>query len=232
MPQGWDMSIFLGSVAAARRSGRGRQTHRHPRSRRWKLITAAQLASVVLVLAGCSSSGPATPTQISDYHVVCAKKKPIAEAAAYSGSGPHPIAFFNYPKTSAGIDDGTLLGTAAAGTEAPSSWYTTDVAKLQLVACIEQAKTSKTHDCGTYSQYKTGQGGAATDVLVQWYSYTISLYQAKTGTLVTAPVTLVGEAETTCPQNVSLLGNDTSPYVQQTELTIDQIQQALDKYVS
>ena len=171
------------------------------------------------------------PTQISDYHVVCAGKKPIAEAAAYSGSGPHPIAFFDYPRTADGINDGTLWGTAAAGAEVPSSWYTTDVDKLQLVACIDQAKTAKTQDCGTYTQYKTGQGGAAADVVIQWYTYTISLYQAKTGTLVTNPITLVGEDATTCPQNVSTLGT-TSTDVQKTELTIAQIQQALGKYVS
>jgi hypothetical protein len=66
---------------------------------------------------------------------------------------------------------------------------------------------------------------------VQWWNYKISLYKAKTGTLVTKPMVLLGEDNTACPKTVDVL-SATGPHVEVTTPTIAQVQQALGKYVA
>jgi hypothetical protein len=71
-----------------------------------------------------------------------------------------------------------------------------------------------------------------TDVTLQWQNYTISLYQAKTGTLVTKPIVLVGETGATCPYSVDDSTPSSNTYTVYTSLASTQVQQALTKYVS
>lgn len=229
------VSVLIDTGAAAGDIDPGRRTQPQPRStRRPVLIAAGTVSAAVLVLAGCSSSGPPAPTQVSGYSVVCAGSgggTPVPEAAAFSGPGPHPIAFFDGPAAE-GVDDGTLTGTDTASDEVPDSWYTTDVDKVQLVACINPTKAAHTKDCGAYSQSGLAvPGSVGIDVMVQSQIYTISLYAAKTGKLVTKPIALVGASDASCPETVSEL-SATGPYIEDTDLTAAQVKQALGKYVT
>jgi hypothetical protein len=206
--------------------GKGRPAaSRSPRSAGRFATAAAGLAA--LLLAGCSSAPPA-PTEISGYSIVCGGAA-VPEAAAYTGPGPHPIAFFDNA-TDGAFDDGTLVDTSDSNDDVPNSWYTTNVDQIQLVACIGETPSSQSKDCGVYS-YLGMPNSLDEDVTIQLLDYTISLYQAKTGTLIAQPITLLGNSNSSCPDSVDEVSNST-PYVQNTMLDAAQVQQALSKYVA
>ena len=70
-----------------------------------------------------------------------------------------------------------------------------------------------------------------THVTLQWQNYTVSLYQAKTGALVTRPIVLVADTGATCPYSInSTSSSDT--YTVYTILASNQVEQALNKYVA
>lgn len=209
--------------AGLNHGGPSRPTRRRLRSTRWCMAAAAWLAATALALAGCSS-GSSSPNGLSGYNVVC-NGTAVPAAAAYQGAGPHPIAFF---LTGSSGGDGTL-SDIDPDYDAPDSWSPSDVGAVQLVACINITNNSKTQDCGGYAVIP---GSAAkTDVTLQWQNYIISLYQAKTGALVTKPIVLVGDTDATCPYSIdSTSSSDT--YTVYTALSSTQVQQALSKYVS
>lgn len=217
------VSIVFSINAGLNHGGPGRRTRCRSRSARWFTVAAAWLGTAVLALAGCSS-GSSTGS-LSDYNVVC-NGTAVPGAAAYQGAGPHPIAFF-LDGSSGG--DGTI-DSIDADYDTPDSWSPSAASLVQLVACINITNSSRTKDCGAYSVVPGSSED--TDVTLQWQNYTISLYQAKTGTLVTKPILLVGETGATCPYSVDDSTPSSNTYTVYTSLASTQVQQALTKYVS
>ena len=183
----------------------------------------------MLALAGCSpgssaSSAPTGLTGLSAYKAAC-KGTAVPQAAAYQGSGPHPIAFF---LDGSNDGDGTLSGIDPDWA-APGSWSPSDAGLIQLVACIDITDNARSQDCGAYSVVPGAAG--RTRVTLQWQNYTISLHQAKSGALVAKPIVLVGETGNKCPDTVQPTSS-ADTYTAYTTLSATQIQQALNKYVA
>lgn len=219
------MLIMFSVNTELNHGGQGRRTRRRPRSGRRSAVATACLgsAALALALAGCSSDSAASGG-LSGYNVVC-NGTAVPGAAAYQGAGPHPIAFF-LGGSSGG--DGTLSGIDA-DYDVPNSWSPSNANLVQLVACISITANSKTQDCGDYSVIPGSS--EKTQVTLQWQNYTISLHQAKTGTLVTKPIVLVGNTDATCPYSIDATPTSNT-YTVYTAFAPDQIQQALNKYVA
>ena len=213
--------VVAGLTEARQRAARGRAY----------AVVNGTLAAVLLIaslaFAGVSRGGGTVSagTAPAGLQGVC-DGTPDSLAAPYTGPGPHPVDFEGDAGATSvnlaeNVQDGTF--TNNAGPQAlPGSWVPAGVSDTQMVACIS---TGSPGDTATTCQYVVS--GMAT---LYYQSYTIRLWEARTGTQLGVPVTLQGN-DTTCPRNITYQPGQPPPDLY-SSLTAAQVQQAIGKYVN
>jgi hypothetical protein len=202
-------ALVAGDIAAE-----AAQLPRRAARRRRKVIShAIPFTAVVVGCAFVTTINP--PTNGLGYAGVCSGQK-AAQAAPYTGSGPHPIDFEGGSAGFAGVTDnaGVLDG------ESPD-WVPASAAAVQLVACVTGTQTSTLLDT---CQYTT------TNVPMNDEKYTISVYAARTGAQVGDPQTIDGDDDT-CPDSV-LTHNGAGPAAFYSTLTESDVEGAVGNAVS
>jgi hypothetical protein len=191
-----------GPAAGAPQAGRRRVT--------WQAALFA-----VLVLGGALITLIRPATNGLGYADVCHGLK-VPQAAAYTGSGAHPI---DFEGGSAGF--GGVTDNAGVLADEPQDWIPADAAAVQLVACVTGTQTdTPVSSC----EYDGGQ-----DVPVDEEQYTISVYAAQTGAQVGRPQTLDGEGDT-CPDTITSVNGD-APSAFYTALTLSDVESVVDSAV-
>ncbi|WP_194908173.1 hypothetical protein [Catenulispora rubra] len=142
--------------------------------------------------------------------------KAVPGAAAYTGSGPHPVAFYDLPIRSDQPQDGTILGE-------PDTWSGGQPYDVQLVACVAAASgpVAKTCDYGSV---------VPEAMTMHWGEYTITLYRATTAAKV-AVVKIQG-ADDSCPASITAPTGDNGPAPETSTVTADQLTKALGGYIN
>ena len=139
-----------------------------------------------------------------------------ARAAAYAGSGPHPIDFEGGSGGFGGVTDnaGVLPGESA-------DWIPASAAAVQLVACVTGTPTSEQLDDCAYT---------TTDVPMDAEQYTITVYAARTGARAVATQTIDGD-DSTCPDTVTTT-NGQGPNEFYSTLTLDDVESVIGNAVT
>jgi hypothetical protein len=196
---------------------------------------AVAAALALLALCGCQGGGqpssgstatrpapaPAAVTGSEDYQNfqlyddVC-HGVAHPHAPAYTGSGPHPVAYF--------YDDphGGGYGFESSADAPANPWDALDMRAVQLIACVTSDDGPAIRSCGTY--------GATTATLVRGI-FSIRLYEARTARLVAGPIRLEGAPTDQCPQYLQAKGNP-STLTLDSRLSPDQVRQTLQPYAS
>jgi hypothetical protein len=191
------------------------QVRRRASRRRWRVVIRQAIPYTALVVGGALLATIHPPVNGLGYAGVCSGEK-AAQAAAYTGSGPHPIDFEGGSGGFAGVTDnaGVLEG------ESPD-WAPASAAAVQLVACVTGTQTLTQLDTCQY----TGQ-----DVPVDDEQYTISVYAAQTGARVAGPQTIDGD-NWTCPDTITVV-NGSGPSAFYSSLTLSDVDSAVAGAVS
>lgn len=142
--------------------------------------------------------------------------KPVPGAAAYTGPGPHPVAFYDLPIRSDLAQDGTIL-------DEPDAWSGGPPYDVQLVACVATAPGPVARTC----DYGSVVPEAMT---MNWGEYTITLYRATTAAKV-AVVKIQG-ADDSCPATIAAPTGSNDPAPETSSLTADQLTKALGGYIN
>jgi hypothetical protein len=142
--------------------------------------------------------------------------KPVPGAAAYTGPGPHPVAFYDVPVRSDLPQDGLIVGE-------PDAWSGGPPYDVQLVACVATAPGPVARTCD--------YGSVAPEAMtMDWGEYTITLYRATTAAKV-AVVKIQG-ADESCPSSIAAPTGSNSPATGTSNLTADQLTKALGGYIN
>ena len=196
-----------------------------------RAVTVAMAGFAVLALFGCQGSGrlgtastttrPApTPAAVTGsenyqnfglYDDVC-HGVAHPHAPAYTGSGPHPVAYF--------YDDPHGGGYGFESGEPNRPWDALDMRKVQLVACVTSNDGPAIRSCGPY--------GGVTATLARGVFF-IRLYESRTARLVAGPIRLDGAPTDECPQYLQFSGHPATLTLD-SRLTPDQVSQALQPY--
>jgi hypothetical protein len=142
---------------------------------------------------------------------------PVPAAAAYTGPGPHPVAFYDVPVRDDLSQDGVIVGE-------PDSWTGGPPYDIQLVACVATASGPAARTC------EYGVGVAPEVMAMDWGEYTITLYRATTAAKV-AVVKIQG-ADDSCPSSMMAPTGGNSPAPSISNLTADQLTRALGAYIN
>jgi hypothetical protein len=193
-----------------------------------RLVGAVLVGVLVLALVGgilvyravVPDRRSALPRSVDGFQDACGGR-PVAftAAAAHAGPGPHPMVIF---------DTGSRFTYAGM----PAELQSADPARVQLIACIEQAGGSDAAPVVTTCHYVPG-GGLITvpsvpgstnlDLPMHQGVYDVSVYEAKTGRQV-GRLHVPGTA-TTCPERVAAPAGETPKLTSQ--LTLDDEVRAL-----
>ena len=182
--------------------------------RRWPVGWQAILFTV-LVLGGALVTLIHPAVNGLGYAGVCGGQG-SASAAAYTGSGPHPIDFEGGSGGFGGVPDnaGVLAGETAG-------WIPANAAAVQLVACVTGAPTNdELEDC----DYDTS------DVPMLAEAYTITVYAARTGAQVEAPQAIDGDNDN-CPATIDTV-NGQGPSQFYSTLTEDDVEATIGNVVT
>jgi hypothetical protein len=114
-----------------------------------------------------------------------------------------------------------MVSSNAAGVE-PSSWVPSTPSAVQLVACVAAVPTAQVLQMCTY--------GVSPVTIVDIYDqgYTISLYAARTGKLLTSR-TVDGTDQPACQSSV-LVENGSGPGPSYSSLTVSSIKSVIGSY--
>lgn len=136
-------------------------------------------------------------------------------ASAYTGSGPHPVAYFyDDPRGGNNGFESSQPNTPAA------AWDALDMRTVQLVACVTSDNGPAIRSCGPY--------GGVMATLARGI-FLIRLYESRTARLVAGPIRLDGAPTDECPQYVQVNGHP-STLTLDSKLSPDQVRQALRPY--
>lgn len=197
-------------------------------------VTVAMAGLALLALYGChggerlgtasTTTGPApTPAAVTGsedyqnfelYNDVC-HGVAHPHAPAYTGTGPHPVAYF--------YDDprGANNGFESSEPDTPAApWDALDMRKVQLVACVTSDNGPAIRSCGPY--------GGVTATLARGIFF-IRLYESRTARLVAGPIRLEAPPTGECPVALQFKGRP-STLTLDSRLSPDQVRQALRPY--
>jgi len=234
---------------------------RQPAAGRRAQAAVARAAAVLLAVAlaafapGCAgphapaAHAPATPSTNSPatFSSMCVRdagRIPAVTAAPDPGAPPYdagdapaPVYFADVnvseddQSEGAGdyifAEDGALV--TSSGSSGPASWSFSRASQAQLIACIYGNGTSSASPRATPCVYDF-----STQVPVYEEKYTITLYIARTGQILTSR-TITGIDANVCPGSVSVdvaLGTVQDPPTLTTILTISDITSVIGKYAS
>lgn len=157
------------------------------------------LVSLVLVIAGCSSSGSESadtagtdqlPAALNRFDRLCESQTGFVGASAYEpGAGPHPIVVLEaldrdaYAATRADLPTGWSIDSGElSGTDADAELFEA----IELVACVE---ISQTTEAGLSCRLQSFDGETV-DLEALNGSFDLTIYEAATGSLVDSmPIT-------------------------------------------
>jgi hypothetical protein len=134
-------------------------------------------------------------------------------APAYTGSGPHPVAYF--------FDDPHGGGYGYESSAPNHPWDTLDLRKVQLVVCVTSTDGPAIRTCGQYG---------VTKVSLARGIFFIRLYESRTARLVADPIRLDGAPSDQCPQYIAFNKGRPLTLTLDSRLSPDQVSQALQPY--
>lgn len=164
---------------------------------------AARSATPTAAPATPPSTPPSLPTTYEDFDTVCTRQRGWSGAAPYTGAGPHP----------------TVLTGDLRAVSVPDGWRASSIGEVRLVACGYVSEGPRAKTC----EYSGG-----TEAAMHWGVYQITLREARTGRKVVS-VEIRG-ANTRCKTLVVVLPDSTPP-VQTSTLTTEQVREALSEYI-
>ena len=141
---------------------------------------------------------------------------PVPGAVAYTGAGPHEVAFYDLPiqPDTFGSDDGVIA-------EEPSGWNGPPE-DVQLVGCVAVSAGPVATTC----EY----GAIPEPMTMHWGEYTITLYRATTGAKVA--VAKIQGSDDSCPATIAAPTGDNGPAPENSDFTSDQLDKALGSYIN